>query len=262
MDVFCPVMESQIENRGVKNQSIDNIVGAGTRNGYISRDNRELVAFCRTNHRDEPQGRTTGTNHRDWFESEYDVKLDEIEGLRTRAKQKAVKDWFKEKLPAVVKFLCFYVGHLGNLPLQAVERQRRRPARKSLSDLKFLMTYITDNVVAEGAWEEPPNHALKTVTAMHQTIVEQYLVVRDECLRHARRGLRMKLSDSLAHYVSGTGSTGSWWWRTRSRSWSWSRSWWRWSWCWSTGSRTRSGPREASTRSWTGGMWKIEITWT
>jgi hypothetical protein len=78
-----------------------------------------LVAFCRTNHRDEPQGRTTGTNHRDepqgrttgtnhrdWFESEYDVKLDEIEGLRTRAKQKAVKYWFKEKLPAVVKFLC------------------------------------------------------------------------------------------------------------------------------------------------------------
>jgi hypothetical protein len=50
--------------------------------------------------------RTTGTNHRDWFESEYDVKLDEIEGLRTRAKQKAVKDWFKEKLPAVIKFLC------------------------------------------------------------------------------------------------------------------------------------------------------------
>jgi hypothetical protein len=56
------------------------------------------------------------------------------------------------------------------------------------------MTYITDKVVAEGGWEEepPPNHTLETVTAMFQTIVEQYLVVRDNNPRHTRRDPHMK----------------------------------------------------------------------
>jgi hypothetical protein len=72
---------------------IDNIVGTGTRNGYIA-DNLDLVAFCRKN------ARTTSrrVQRRVW----YDMKHDEIEGLRIRAK----RDWFKVKLRAGLQFLC------------------------------------------------------------------------------------------------------------------------------------------------------------
>jgi hypothetical protein len=51
---------------------IDNIIGTGTRNGYIG-DNFDLVAFCIKN-----AGTTSRrVQRRVW----YDMKLDEIEGL-------------------------------------------------------------------------------------------------------------------------------------------------------------------------------------
>ena len=87
------------------------------------------------------------------------------------------------------------VVHLDNIPLPAGER--RRPARKSLSDLKFLMA---DKVVAEGTWEDPPNENLATVTTMYGLIVQQYLVVRDDNPRHARRDPHMKWQ-TLVHII-------------------------------------------------------------
>jgi hypothetical protein len=48
-------------------------------------DNLDLVvAFCRQNHEDCLV---------DEFKGEYDVELDEIEGLRIRAKKTYMRDW-------------------------------------------------------------------------------------------------------------------------------------------------------------------------
>ena len=83
------------------------------------------------------------------------------------------------------------VAHLDNLPHQPGEHSPR-PARKSLSDLKFLMNYIKQKVILEDAWVEPQDHTLETVTAMYRTVVAQYLVVRDDNPRHQRRDPHMK----------------------------------------------------------------------
>ena len=83
------------------------------------------------------------------------------------------------------------MAHLDNLPHQPGE-QAPRPARKSLSDLKFLMNYIKQKVILEDAWVEPQDHTLETVTAMYGTVVAQYLVVHDDNPRHQRRDPHMK----------------------------------------------------------------------
>jgi hypothetical protein len=90
------------------------------------------------------------------------------------------------------------IVYLDNIPLPAGER--RRLARMRLSDLKLLMTYIKDKVVAEGTWEDPPNHNMETVTTMDRSIVQQYLVVRDDHPRNARLYPHMKWQ-TLVHLI-------------------------------------------------------------
>jgi hypothetical protein len=61
-------------------------------------------------------------------------------------------DWFKDKLRAAITVPIFVVDNI---------------TPTGFLELKFLMTCIKDKVVAEGAWVEPQNHTLETVTTMY-----------------------------------------------------------------------------------------------
>jgi hypothetical protein len=82
------------------------------------------------------------------------------------------------------------VKHVDRLPLQ--ENEKRRPARKTLCDLRFLMKFIEAKIRENGSWVDEHNY--QTVTQMYTDVAEE-LVVRGDDLREdegARRDGHMK----------------------------------------------------------------------
>ena len=74
---------------------------------------------------------------------------------------------------------------LDNIPLSPEERhgrtgsskERRRPARKTYGDLKFLMDYITRKVIAAGAMRD--DITLTTVKEMFEVVAHEFNGSRD-----------------------------------------------------------------------------------
>jgi hypothetical protein len=82
------------------------------------------------------------------------------------------------------------VKFVNRLPLQ--DNEKRRPARKTLCDLKFLMTFIEDKIRAKGKWVE--DHTFASVTQMYTEVADE-LVLRGDSLRAndgARRDGQLK----------------------------------------------------------------------
>ena len=81
------------------------------------------------------------------------------------------------------------VGHLDKIPIQEEERhartvthkESRRPARKILSDIEFLMVYITDLVKANGTFEA--TITLSSVDRMYDSVSAQLLFNNRDVLK-------------------------------------------------------------------------------
>jgi hypothetical protein len=81
------------------------------------------------------------------------------------------------------------VAHLDALPLE--QGTRRRPARKTLSDIRYLMNYVESKVQEAGQWTE--EHNPTTVTEMYRA-VEEHFVIRGDGRNHQRRDSQIKWS--------------------------------------------------------------------
>ena len=67
------------------------------------------------------------------------------------------------------------ISHLDTLPLDA--GVKRRPARKTLSDMRYLMTFLETKLKASNKWTDI--HDTTTVTKMYRD-VENCLVIRND----------------------------------------------------------------------------------
>jgi hypothetical protein len=79
------------------------------------------------------------------------------------------------------------VVHLDGIPLPA--GSRRRLARKTLCDLRFVMNVIERNVRRNGRWTD--EHTLESVNGMFQTVATLF-VLADDHTRHRRRTEHLK----------------------------------------------------------------------
>jgi glycosidase len=81
------------------------------------------------------------------------------------------------------------VAHLDALPLE--QGTRRRPARKTLSDIRYLMNYVESKIREARQWTE--EHNPTTVTEMNHA-VEEHFVIRGDGCTHQRRDSQIKWS--------------------------------------------------------------------
>jgi hypothetical protein len=77
------------------------------------------------------------------------------------------------------------VAHLDALPLPPGCTTRRRPARKILCNLRFLMNVVERMLRLNGRWTE--EHTLESANEMFQTVANHFILV-GEGARHTRRG--------------------------------------------------------------------------
>jgi putative protein kinase ArgK-like GTPase of G3E family len=79
------------------------------------------------------------------------------------------------------------VAHLDALPLAAGER--RRPARKVLADLRFLMMYVEMKVREANRWTD--NHTATGIAQMFR-VVEHHFIITSTNRSHNRRDSQIK----------------------------------------------------------------------
>mgnify|MGYP000128780937 FL=1 len=85
-------------------------------------------------------------------------------------------------IPPLKALKAFDIRHLDSIPLSEVERRgrantgrnanKRRPARKTMNDIQYLMKYIEGKVKDAGSWTD--DHTIENVDEMYQVVASAF----------------------------------------------------------------------------------------